>query len=203
MVTFFLRLIGEDPGNKNETLILAANIVEWVLRVVPSFCLGRGLFCAINIMTYQFLAGEPISIWDPSVILYDVIFLGVECFVYILLVIQIDKWSTNPRAVNIWRKFVRFITCGCCGGATRGGPVEAPFFDDEDVIAEQDRVLTGQANNDLIVMNQLTKVFPPHLVAVNHLSLGIPPGQCFGLLGINGAVRIDTTCFLAIAHHAM
>jgi len=64
--------------------------------------------------------------------------------------------------------------------------VPAPFFDDEDVIAEQDRVLTGQANDDLIVMDQLTKVFPPHKVAVNHMSLGIPPGQCFGLLGING-----------------
>jgi hypothetical protein len=203
MVTFILRLVGEDPGNKNETLILAANIVEWVLRVVPSFCFGRGLLSVINILAYQFLAEEPITVWDSSVILYDVIFLGVECFVYILLVIQIDKWSTNPRAVNIWRKFVRFITCGCCGGATSGGPVEAPFFDDEDVIAEQDRVLTGQANNDLIVMNQLTKVFPPHMVAVNHLSLGIPPGQCFGLLGINGAVRIDMTCFPAIAYLSM
>lgn len=192
LVTFILRLIGEDPGNKNESLILAANIVDWILRIVPSYCLGRGLFSAINLTTYQFLAEEPIDVWDPSVILYDVIFLGVECFVYLLLAIQIDKWSTNPRAVNIWRKFVRFITCRC-GGATPGGPVEAPSFDDVDVIAEQDRILAGEANNDLIVMNQLTKVFPPHKVAVNHLSLGIPPGQCFGLLGINGAVRIEMT----------
>jgi ABC-type uncharacterized transport system ATPase subunit len=64
--------------------------------------------------------------------------------------------------------------------------VPAPYFDDQDVIAEQDRVLCGQANDDLIVMDQLTKVWPPHKVAVNHMSLGIPPGQCFGLLGING-----------------
>lgn len=62
----------------------------------------------------------------------------------------------------------------------------APFFEDEDVIAEQDRVMTGEANDDLIVMDQLTKVWPPHKVAVNHMSLGIPAGQCFGLLGING-----------------
>lgn len=68
----------------------------------------------------------------------------------------------------------------------------APFFDDEDVIEEQDRVLSGQANDDLIVMDQLTKVFPPHKVAVNHLSLAIPPGQCFGLLGINGAGKTTT-----------
>lgn len=68
----------------------------------------------------------------------------------------------------------------------------APFFDDEDVIAEQDRVLSGQANDDIIVLDQLTKVFPPHKVAVNHLSLAIPPGQCFGLLGINGAGKTTT-----------
>jgi hypothetical protein len=203
LVTAILRFIGEDPGNKNENLILAANIVEWFLRFIPSFCLGKGLFGATNILTYQFLAGEPITVWDPSVLLYEVIFLGAECFVYILLAIQIDKWSTNPRAVNIWRKCVHFITCGCCGSATPGGAVEAPFFDDEDIIAEQDRVLTGQANNDLIVMNQLTKVFPPDLVAVNHLSLGIPPGQCFGLLGINGAVRIVMTCLSAIPRLSM
>jgi len=30
------------------------------------------------------------------------------------------------------------------------------------------------------------------LVAVDHLSLGIPEGECFGLLGINGAGKTTT-----------
>jgi ABC-type multidrug transport system ATPase subunit len=194
LVTFILRLIGEDPGNRNETLITVSIVLEWVLRVLPSFCLGRGLFAAINIESLEYLAGKPLNFWSPQVSLYEVIFLGVESFVYIILTIQIDKWHSNPRAVLIWRSFVRFITCRCCcgGGASPGGPVPAPFFDDEDVIAEQDRVLSGQANDDIIVLDQLTKVFPPHKVAVNHLSLAIPPGQCFGLLGINGAGKTTT-----------
>jgi ABC-type multidrug transport system ATPase subunit len=36
-------------------------------------------------------------------------------------------------------------------------------------------------------MSQLTKIYPNGKVAVNQLSLGIAPGECFGLLGINGA----------------
>lgn len=217
MVTFILRLIGEDPGNRNESLVTASIVLEWILRFIPSFCLGRGLFAAINIESLQFLAGKPLTVWSGEVLLYEVIFLAVESIVYIALAIQIDKWyvallllhiisgtlltlvcllyeyrHNNPRAVMIWRRFVRFITCRCfCGsGLSRGGPVPVPFFDDEDVIAEQDRVLSGQANDDLIVMDQLTKVWPPHKVAVNHMSLGIPPGQCFGLLGINGRFRM-------------
>jgi len=45
----------------------------------------------------------------------------------------------------------------------------------------------GKANGDLIVIDHMTKVYGNGKVAVNNLSLGIPPGQCFGLLGINGA----------------
>lgn len=220
LVTFILRLIGEDPGNRNQSLITASIVLEWVFRFMPSFCLGRGLFAAINIEALEFLAGKPLTFWSPEVSLYEVIFLGVETVLYIMLAIQIDKWyvssviccrlfrlrlpshllyllhirHANPRAVLIWRRFVRFITCRCCcgDGGSPGGVVPAPFFDDEDVIAEQDRVLTGQANEDIIVMDQLTKVWPPHKVAVNHMSLGLPPGQCFGLLGINGAGKTTT-----------
>jgi ATP-binding cassette, subfamily A (ABC1), member 3 len=48
-------------------------------------------------------------------------------------------------------------------------------------------MMMGEANDDLIVIDKLTKIYDNGKVAVNELSLGIPPGQCFGLLGINGA----------------
>jgi len=92
MVTFILRLIGEDPGNRNETLISVSIVLEWVLRFIPSFCLGRGLFAAINIEPLEYLAGKPLTFWSPEVSLYEVIFLAVESVVYIALTIQIDKW---------------------------------------------------------------------------------------------------------------
>lgn len=92
LVTFILRLIGEDPGNRNETLITVSIVLEWILRFIPSFCLGRGLFAAINIESLEYLAGKPLTVWTPEVLLYEVIFLAVESFAYIALAIQIDKW---------------------------------------------------------------------------------------------------------------
>jgi ABC-type multidrug transport system fused ATPase/permease subunit len=119
-------------------------------------------------------------------ILYEVIFLAAGAVFYIALAIKIDAWSCNPKAVSIWNEFVNIITCRCfCSKKhDKGFAVTVP--DDEDVITEQQRVESGGANNDLIVLNKLTKQYPDGKVAVNGLSLGIPPGQCFGFLGING-----------------
>lgn len=63
--------------------------------------------------------------------------------------------------------------------------------DDEDVLSEQVRVLSGGANDDLIVLSELTKIYGTGKVAVNNLSLAIPPGECFGLLRINGAGKVS------------
>jgi ABC-type uncharacterized transport system ATPase subunit len=51
---------------------------------------------------------------------------------------------------------------------------------------EQERVLSGESQDD-IVIQQLRKQFDDGKVAVQDISLGIQPGECFGLLGVNGA----------------
>ncbi|CAN0494129.1 unnamed protein product, partial [Ectocarpus sp. 12 AP-2014] len=89
---------------------------------------------------------------------------------------------------------------------------------DEDVRAEMDRVATGAADNDVVkVRNDATcdtirtcrhamhvaglrKVYPVSngaKVAVKSTSLGIPRGECFGLLGINGAGKSSTLAILS------
>ena len=45
---------------------------------------------------------------------------------------------------------------------------------------------SGHAADEMVVCNQLTKVYDNGKVAVNNVSLGIPRGECFGLLGTNG-----------------
>jgi hypothetical protein len=53
--------------------------------------------------------------------------------------------------------------------------------DDEDVKIERARIEGGRNNRDVIVVNNLTKVFSRNSYhAVNHLSFGIPHGECFG-----------------------
>ena len=189
LVATILRLIGDPTGLNNPSLVTAATIVEWVLRIFPSFNLGSSLLKINSIAAYEGLAQKPITVWDPSMILYETIFQGIWCVVYILLAIQLDKWSTNPRIVGIWQKCIRCVTCRwmCGGKESKRGESGSAASMDEDVIAENERVASGEANGDLIVIDQLTKVYDNGKVAVNNLSLGIPPGQCFGLLGINGA----------------
>lgn len=123
--------------------------------------------------------------WAPEVLLYDVIFLAWESIVYLLLAIQIDIWSTNPSIVSSWKKFTNFLTCSCPRSPERD--ITTELEEDSDVLTEEERVATGGANNDIIVVDKLTKVYDNGKKAVNGLSLGIPPGQVFGLLGVNGA----------------
>jgi ATP-binding cassette subfamily A (ABC1) protein 3 len=190
LTVFILTLIGEDPGNPKPNLVTAAKVVTWFLRFSPSFCLGKGLFNAINIETFVFLEGGLSTAWSEPILLYEVIFLAVETVGYLVLAVYLDKWSTNPHALSIWHRFVSIVTCGCfcpAASSSEDGNITAARPDDDDVIAEEQRVLNGEANGDVIVLSQLRKVYGNGKVAVNNISLGIKPGECFGLLGINGA----------------
>lgn len=64
---------------------------------------------------------------------------------------------------------------------------------DHDVMEERHRILhSNEINHDILQAKNLTKCFRratgQSLLAVDHLCFGISKGQCFGLLGINGAV---------------
>uniref|UniRef100_A0A8D2N1N7 ATP binding cassette subfamily A member 12 n=1 Tax=Zonotrichia albicollis TaxID=44394 RepID=A0A8D2N1N7_ZONAL len=68
--------------------------------------------------------------------------------------------------------------------------------EDGDVQAERSRVESGKADFDVVQLQNLTKIYHlPHkrITAVKNISLGIPAGECFGLLGVNGAGK--TTIF--------
>jgi ATP-binding cassette subfamily A (ABC1) protein 3 len=70
---------------------------------------------------------------------------------------------------------------------------------DQDVMEERHRILhLNETNNDILQAKNLTKCFRrttgQSLLAVDHLCFGISKGQCFGLLGINGAVRRRSFC---------
>jgi ATP-binding cassette subfamily A (ABC1) protein 3 len=138
----------------------------------------------------NYFEGYKPSAWSEPVLLYEVIFLAWQSVVYVVLAIQLDKWSTNPRMVSYWRKFTGLFTCRCFFGSgnNNDSAETAALLDDDDVLAEQERVLQGKANSDLIAVSQLTKIYDNGKMAVNNLSFGIPPGQTFGLLGINGYV---------------
>lgn len=155
------------------------------LRFFPTFCLGKSLLYAINITSFELILGKDLNAWDSEILLIEVIFLACESVVYVALAICLDNISSNPEIVYLWQSVF-----GCRKSSERSAVADIP--DDDDVVTEQQRVLNGEANDDAIVLCELTKIYANGKVAVNKLSLGIPPGECFGLLGINGAGKTTT-----------
>ena len=79
---------------------------------------------------------------------------------------------------------------------------EVPSAVDDDVAREEARVdgEVGDAASDVVVASHLRKVFddkPKAKVAVRDFTLGCRVGECFGLLGPNGA----SACRARIRHH--
>ena len=192
---FILEILArDDPNDPRDNLLTAADVIAWILRIFfPTFNLGKGLLYIINVESFEYLEGKDLTAWDPEILLLEVIFLVIQTFAYMLLALQLDVWSSSPKAVSIWQGFLRVVSCSWAFKKQKEEvDITTALPDDSDVIAEQDRVLAGEANNDLIVISQLTKVYDNQKVAVNNMSLGIPPGMTFGLLGINGAGKTTT-----------
>ncbi len=71
---------------------------------------------------------------------------------------------------------------------------------DDDVVNEANRVSQGK-NEDIIEVKDFRKIYSINtsgcceyksLVAVNDLSFGLARGECFALLGVNGAGKSTT-----------
>lgn len=66
---------------------------------------------------------------------------------------------------------------------------------DEDVMKEHERIMNppkDRPSMDTLVLKELKKVYNGGFYAVKGLSLGVQMGECFGLLGVNGAGKTST-----------
>ena len=186
MIVYVLELLAFVPDLTY--LARIAHRLKNVLRLVPCFNLGKALFYINNIQTLEFTAGKKIyTVWDPEILLVEVVCLGVQVSAYFVLAIFLDRWSTNPRIQKLWQNR--------CKRPIKPGDIDEEV-PDEDVAAEERRVMTGEADGDLIVVKNVTKIYGRDKVAVDELSFGVPGGQCFGLLGINGAGKTSTMAML-------
>ncbi|KAM4586967.1 phospholipid-transporting ATPase ABCA1b isoform 3-T3 [Fundulus diaphanus] len=157
------------------------DILKNVLLIFPHFCLGRGL---IDMVKNQAMAdalerfGEnrfrsPLE-WD--MVGKNLLAMAVEGVVFFIITILIQyRFCIKPRPVS---------------KLTKLGPLGE---EDEDVARERHRIVQGLGQGDILELRQLTKVFKrKQKPAVDRLCVGIPPGECFGLLGVNGAGKTTT-----------
>ncbi|XP_044040431.1 phospholipid-transporting ATPase ABCA1-like isoform X2 [Siniperca chuatsi] len=173
VATFVMELFDDDNVSRiNE-------IVKQVLLIFPHFCLGRGL---IDMAKNQAMAtlfssfGEdrfkdPLSWEMVGKNLCAMFIQGVVMFAITILIQY--KFFCKPRLIS--------------------GKSLSAEKEDIDVARERKRVYEGKAQNDLLRICDLTKVYPRKSTpAVDRLCVGVPAAECFGLLGINGAGKTTT-----------
>uniref|UniRef100_A0A3B4AZ28 P-type phospholipid transporter n=1 Tax=Periophthalmus magnuspinnatus TaxID=409849 RepID=A0A3B4AZ28_9GOBI len=171
--TFVMELFGNNEiGGIND-------ILKNVLLIFPHFCLGRGL---IDMVKNQAMAdalerfGEnrlrsPLE-WD--MVGKNLFAMAVEGVVFFIITVLIQyRFCIKPTS-----------------SLHKLGPLGD---EDEDVSKERQRIVHGLGHGDILELRELTKVFKAkQKPAVDRLCVGIPPGECFGLLGVNGAGKTTT-----------
>uniref|UniRef100_A0A4W5NM08 P-type phospholipid transporter n=1 Tax=Hucho hucho TaxID=62062 RepID=A0A4W5NM08_9TELE len=162
--TFVLELFGSNIGGIND-------ILKNVFLIFPHFCLGRGL---IDMAKNQAMAdalerfGEnrfrsPLA-WD--MVGKNLFAMAVQGVVFFTITVLIQYRFCIKKPIG---------------------------EEDEDVARERQRILGGGGQSDILELKQLTKVYNrKQKPAVDRLCVGIPPGECFGLLGVNGAGKTST-----------
>ncbi|XP_074384693.1 phospholipid-transporting ATPase ABCA7 isoform X1 [Zonotrichia albicollis] len=155
-------------------------VLKKVFLIFPHFCLGRGL---IDMVKNQAMADaferfgdkrfvSPLS-WElAGKNMFAMAIEGIVFFLFTLL-LQYHRFflRLGPRAL------------------------ELPSLGDEDhdVARERARVGNIPPHGHLLLLKDLTKVYRRRKApAVDRLCVAIPPGECFGLLGVNGAGKTST-----------
>uniref|UniRef100_A0A3Q1JG90 P-type phospholipid transporter n=1 Tax=Anabas testudineus TaxID=64144 RepID=A0A3Q1JG90_ANATE len=173
-ITFILELF------ENNRSLLKFN--EWLkkgLLVFPHFCLGRGLIdMAMNqaVTDVYDRFGEEYTTnpfqWD--FVGKNIAFMAVEGFVYFLLNLLIqyrfflDHWLSDYKQTQTQDE-------------------------DDDVAAERQRIYDGGRKTDILQIRDLSKTYVGRKrAAVDRICVGVPAGECFGLLGVNGAGKTTT-----------
>ncbi|XP_057709211.1 glucosylceramide transporter ABCA12-like isoform X1 [Corythoichthys intestinalis] len=161
------------------------NILSNVFLIFPQFNFGNGLMKLARMnVEVQVLRGYGIDAYKNP---YSIEVLG---WMFISSIILSVVFFALRLLLNtsLVRK-VRHLILG------RKKVSQLVEDEDEDVKAERLRVASGAAGSDILQVNQLTKIYRhlnKKIYAVKRLSVGIPAGECFGLLGVNGAGKTTT-----------
>ncbi|XP_013413247.1 ATP-binding cassette sub-family A member 3 [Lingula anatina] len=209
-LTVYLLDALHDPDTNTNTRPIAV-VLDWIFIVLaPNYNLGKGLQdmynnyqniklctdskvqdlcdlgignpcckdnCGDNCLKYE----ENYLAWPAPGIGRMVIFLVVQWVFYFLILALLESEIISN---TVYRRQSARVANGDLGQS--GEAV------DQDVLTEQGRVQQEIAcENDVLVLKKLTKYYK-NMLAVDHLSLGIPKGELFGLLGVNGAGKTTT-----------
>nr|XP_019968212.1 PREDICTED: retinal-specific ATP-binding cassette transporter-like [Paralichthys olivaceus] len=173
-ITFILELF-----ENNRSLLMVNEWLKKVLLVFPHFCLGRGLIdMAMNQAVTDVYArfGEEHTVnpfrWD--FVGKNLTFMAVEGFIYFILNLLIQYRFFSDRWLSDYKQ-------------------TAVRDEDDDVATERLRIYEGGSKTDILQIRDLSKTYVGRKrAAVDRICVGVPAGECFGLLGVNGAGKTTT-----------
>ncbi|XP_077992842.1 ATP-binding cassette sub-family A member 2-like [Glandiceps talaboti] len=189
VIMFFMRYILEG-----EIFVILSRVCHKIFILLPNYCFAYGLV-EISYLDMMNTFYEQLGLYDkvqhPFVFLTDIfVVMAIEGFVFfgfaVLCEYRMDEWLYRKLGFGVFHK-----------------NTHSDGDEDEEVVDERKRILRG-SDDDVLVLVNLTKIYNATklregkktkmlLTAVNKVCLGVPQGQCFGLLGINGAGK--TTLF--------
>ncbi|WAR23494.1 ABCA1-like protein [Mya arenaria] len=168
----------DDDGLKNINRHL-----KQVFLLLPQYCLGRGLFDLAKNQLFADVYAEFGINKLSNPLKWDIVGRNLFCMFMLGILFFI---------INLLIEYRLFLH-------SRMSATSRTYQDeeDEDVARERRRVTSGAAKDDVLRLENLTKIFPKRgsnkkLTAVDRLCVGVPKGQCFGLLGVNGAGKTTT-----------
>jgi len=181
IATFILDFFGQGDQELHDINV----ILKKVFLIFPNYCLGRGMMdlAGNQIQADAYARFGASNFKDPfewditGRNILSMVFCGF-LYMFITLLMQyrffIKPWESavdpNPK-----------------------------IGEEEDVKNEADKILNEERDGSSFILktNNLTKVYKrpflnKKLLAVDRLVFGIKPGECFGLLGVNGAGKTST-----------
>ncbi|XP_066512665.1 retinal-specific phospholipid-transporting ATPase ABCA4-like [Hoplias malabaricus] len=172
-ITFILELF-----ENNRSLLVFNEGLKKALLIFPHFCLGRGLIdLAMNQAVTDVYArfGEEYSMdpfrWD--FVGKYLVCMAVEGLLYFIFNILIQ-----------YRFFFHHWLSDYS---------QAPVQDEDDDVAQERQRIYSSSKNDILYIRDLSKTYVDRKrPAVDKICVGVPAGECFGLLGVNGAGKTTT-----------
>ncbi|KAM6920758.1 retinal-specific phospholipid-transporting ATPase ABCA4-like [Lycodopsis pacificus] len=173
-ITFILELF-----ENNRSLLMFNEWLKKGLLVLPHFCLGRGLIdmAMSQAVTDVYARFGEEYIQDPfrwNFVGKYIAFMAVEGLVYFIFNVLIQyRFFLNHWLSDYTQTSVR--------------------DEDDDVAAERQRIYNGGSKTDILQIRDLSKTYVGRKrAAVDRVCVGVPAGECFGLLGVNGAGKTTT-----------
>ncbi|XP_041364383.1 uncharacterized protein LOC121379797 [Gigantopelta aegis] len=155
-------------------------VLRYVFLIFPQYCLGQGLIdLNTNYFTYKLFIRFGENVYkDPftfDLIGWKLVAMAIQGVVFFILNLIIE--NKRKSLIRVPHHLLEDMK------------------EEEDVARERTRIQQGHTKEDILVVNDLSKVFKRGsntFLAVDRLSFGVNKGECFGLLGVNGAGKTTT-----------